>query len=106
MAQVDFSNARIEPLHAITWSWDYQLGLASTGALFSSDGTQIVSNQQMNYSYYNPPTKAVILYAGAFTASGTEFYIKNQVYGWKVSNVSFSAGDSYSFEIEITNSGS
>ena len=50
----------------------------------------------------NTPTKASILYSGSFAGSGTEFYIgaRNALY-WKVSNISFANGDTYSFVIDI-----
>lgn len=51
----------------------------------------------------NTPTKVSILYTGTFNQSGTEFYFA-YVGGagtFKVTNISFSAGDTYSFIIDI-----
>lgn len=55
----------------------------------------------------NTPTKVSILYSGTFTQSGTEFYIAYSTTNgtFKVSNISYSAGDTYSFVIDIEVSG-
>lgn len=53
------------------------------------------------------PTKVSILYTGTFNASGTEFTINysSTRAAFRVSNISFSAGDTYSFVIDIEVSG-
>lgn len=53
------------------------------------------------------PTKVSILYVGTFIASGTEFYIAYSQYAgtFRVSNISFSSGDTYSFIIDIETEG-
>ena len=109
MAQIDFTNAVLEPNGTYkpmtfdwlmyTWGDDY---LFNAGKSSISTGSQTV--------VLNSPTKATIVKTGTFTASGTEFYIgyydrvSTQI-PWKVSNISFNAGDTYSFAIDIEVSG-
>ena len=107
MAQVDFSHAVLDvntnakPLDSANY---LNLNFAE---LRDSSGNQM--NQTGNVSILsNTPAKVSILFTGTFYSgsSGTEFYIGTQVNRfWKVSNISFSGGDSYSFIIDIETSG-
>ena len=104
MAQVDFSNAVIEPVTSRFWGYAPNMTLASYTPLYDATSSAITSNETRSISYNSPSTKKYI-YSGTFTASGTEFYISGKDF-WRVSNISFSAGDTYSFEVEITVTGS
>ena len=102
MAQVDFSNAVL----------DVYNGTPFSQALFNLDNANFVNSSQQpivtNYSrtlITNTPTKVSILYTGEFTASGTEMYTYYAAPKWKISNISFSSGDVYSFIIDIEVSG-
>jgi hypothetical protein len=108
MAYVDFSNAKIECIHKGALGKAY-FGLDGSGGtmflnLFNSDGDSITSASTATAEVSLEGFK--IIRTGTFTESGTEFYIKvyNMVVGgtdiaWKISNVLFNEGDSYSFEI-------
>ena len=101
MAQVDFSNAIIDvngnntPLAAQS---DRTLELAADWYLSDSSGTQINTGATMSVVVSDKNKKAMV-YSGTFTASGTEFYTTFTM--WKISNVSFQSGDTYSFMIEV-----
>ena len=110
MAMVDFSNA------AISFSTPFSLNNAHPFCLNSGafwDGVGGSSGQTVNSGNCvittNTATKIVLSYTGTFTKSGTEFYFQG-VNWWdypvKVSNINFSAGDTYDFSIEVTASGS
>lgn len=99
MAQVDFSHAVLDVNTAgcIFAQSDRDLELNISPALYEAGlGNQI--NQNATISVLSQTlTKKEILYTGEFKASGTEFYT---IFGmWKVSNISFSAGDTYSFVV-------
>ena len=105
MAMVDFTNAVIEvdstysapPFAAPEVN-------VSSGSLRDAGGSQIggsnhskIVDQLMNQ---------VHSYSGTFTADGTEFYIYSTTGSpsparWRISNISFHAGDTYSFQIPI-----
>ena len=107
MAEVDFTNARIEPSSLGNWvnptnaadvslnNYSYYL-LDSSGSSISSalSPTQLINQQK----------QLMFLYQGTFTASGTEFYIRptSSLSGWKVSNISFNSGDTFVFQINAT----
>lgn len=105
MAQVDFSNALLEPRSGqkpITES--YNLYLNNTSYLFDSNGANVVTSPSKS-TLVSTPSKVTILYSGTFSASGTEFYMCNSSdKQWKVSNISFNPGDTYSFAIDIETS--
>ena len=111
MAQVDFSNAVLDlysgnPSYADKPmnSSDYlNLGGNNSHILVNTSGSSIVSNSSKTI-ITNTPSKVSILYTGTFTASGTEF-LTYEAPRWRVSNVSFSSGDTYSFVIDIEVSG-
>ena len=108
MADVDFSNAILEvngnekPLSLNNY-------MKANHSEFHNS-----SNQILNYNTWNPnvflqntPTKVSIQYSGTFTAGGTEFFIAydTNAGAWHIRNVSFSAGDTYNFVIDIETSG-
>ena len=100
MAQVDFSNAVLRPFdsrHPLGYAWT--LGFANTGALYSTDGWSITTNHQLR-TIAQTQSKISLLYTGQFTSSGTTFCISNYTV-WQVTNVSFSAGDTYSFVVDV-----
>lgn len=106
MAQVDFSNAVLDVYRSekpMTHN-DY-LRLQNHGFFYNGGS---VNEQSGSVSVItNTPTKVSLLYTGTFTASGTEFYIAYTANAgtFKVSNISFSAGDTYAFVIDIEVSG-
>lgn len=110
MAQVDFSNAVLDvntgykPLPVNEY---IALGDLGYPPLMNIGGTSITTNSGKSI-ITNTPSKVSILYTGTFTSAGTEFYIVKDdtanLY-WKVSNISFNSGDTYSFVIDIEVSG-
>ena len=106
MAEVDFSNARIEPyttaqgVTAQNPTRNRYMSL-NTGVLYSSSsGGEIASVTRS--TLINEKKQLLILFQGAFTASGTEFYLIDSLAAWHVSNISFSSGDTYVFQINAT----
>ena len=99
MAQVDFSNAQIEP-YSKTPMGTYNSGLNATTELYNSSTTVIGSVSITTLK--NDTNEAIFQYTGTFSATGTEFLFG--YYGsylcWKVSNVSFNSGDTFSFKIK------
>ena len=112
MAEVDFSNARIEPCNVVITSstnvnptkftnvslWNnplyiYSVSQGHTTAIGNGTETRLTNQQK----------QLVYLYQGTFSASGTEFYILNSDSsshaGWKISNISFNSGDTFVFKI-------
>lgn len=106
MAQIDFSNAVLDVNgNSTPLTEDDYMSFNNTAYLWNSQGQYITSNQTKTI-INNTPAKVSILYTGSFTTSGTEFYIGNGGGNpWKVSNISFSSGDTYSFVIDIEVSG-
>ena len=112
MAQVDFSNAVLDIRTDISIEYpmahaDYLI-LASSPQIYNSASNRINNNYSSSI-ILNTPSKVSILFSGAFTASGTEFYLGGSNFPmwrpWKVSNISFSSGDTYAFVIDIEVSG-
>lgn len=110
MAQVDFSNARIEPANispSVNPTAYSNLTLAGyNDTLYDSRINAVSSNINVT-QLTNQQKQLMYLYQGTFSASGTEFYIIHapsytNYAGWKVSNISFSAGDTYVFQINAT----
>ena len=105
MAQVDFTNAKIDfgdtpPMDAYFClkSGDYHdvsYPCDTNGNLIGSNGViQIVRD------YHSLTTTT----PGTFNSSGTEFYIckKNSTEKyWRIYNISFNSGDTYEFEINL-----
>lgn len=113
MAVVDFSNAvldvRANNVYNPMTQGNY-MRFNESSALYDATTTQITTNTS-NRVIRDTPTKTTILYMGTFTTSGTEFYMGDGRYNypeyrmWKVSNISFSANDTYAFVIDIEVSG-
>ena len=106
MAIVDFSNAVIECTGDKIWENAY-LGFLYNGAQLyhvPSSGNVYVIVSDYNYTITSKTqNQCVILYTGKFTQAGTAFWFGvHQQMPWKVSNISFQAGDTYAFEIVLT----
>lgn len=101
MAQVDFSNATIEALGdnpPFDTQYDRTMDLQTQPYLYDSGGNDITANPSMTV-IESTKTRKSIVYAGKFTANGTELYT---IFGiWRISNISFAVGDTYSFVVEI-----
>lgn len=107
MAQVDFSHAVITPVSG-TYPLrnDYEKIYDPTGysGLFDSNRIQIAGLTVHNTE--NLANHFSVVYSGTFGYSGTEAYLavgfqSNPQLVWKISNISFSAGDYFSFQIDI-----
>jgi hypothetical protein len=114
MAEVDFSNARIEPWNGVpslgstldSWTkvnptWKGYITLYSSRDILAA-GATIIS--QVTVTKTTDQQKRVVFnYQGTFNASGTEFmygYAENgEIAIWKISNISFQSGDTYNFNI-------
>ena len=105
MAQVDFSNAvisvdtslanKVNPVSRL------EINIDASSSLNDANGNVISTNYSATRTV-NEQYQFVYVYTGRFTASGTEFYVYKDYASaarWKVSNVSFSAGDTFSFKI-------
>ena len=103
MAQVDFSNAVLDvnsnnkPMTNINYM---ELG---TGNGVLTNGSSVINTNASVSIIQNTPSKVSLLFTGTFTASGNTCYTNYQ--RWKISNISFSSGDSYAFVIDIEVSG-
>lgn len=102
MAQVDFTNARIAPatLGGSNPTKNAYLNLNTTALVDASDNvivsgysSQLIKNEQKQFVY---------MYSGTFTTSGTECYLRYATTSgwWKISNITFSSGDTYQFSIK------
>ena len=115
MARCDFSNAVLSLTANSNIATDYySLGLSYSGGgvLFKQvNGTYqpIVTNNTLT-TVVQKSKVLKFIYNGTFTESGTSFYFghasENFSTGdnatFKISNISFNAGDTYSFEIDAT----
>lgn len=110
MGYVDFSNAVLE-----VYNSEKPLTGNNYLRLYHRDFFDISTKQQVNrgqgYDTYtiitNTPSKVSILYTGEFTRSGNGFFIGYSTTSgtFTISNISYSAGDNYSFIIDIETSG-
>lgn len=101
MAEVDFSHARIQPWYnnptiksnlCLNTAYLYDI-TAYTTEIGIGNCTQLVNQQK----------QLVYQYQGTFNTSGTEFGVwtlGGTIGGWKVSNISFSSGDTFIFQIK------
>ena len=112
MADVDFSHAVLDVIgdNKPMGSTYYQyMNLGASGIFFDPTETDRVNTNNSVSQIVNTPTKTSFLYTGEFTASGTSFHMQYQYYSyyymWKVSNISFNSGDTYSFIIDVEISG-
>ena len=104
-SQVDFSNASLTMVNK-TSAW-------TVGVLYLDQGANLY-NESSSYSpsittnatktvLVNTNQRYVINHTGKFTTNGTGFHIgaDHNPRVWKVTDVSFSGGDTYSFDLEI-----
>lgn len=103
MADVDFSNAVLDVVSENMLTYGNYLGFDVNSYLMDSSGNYI-TNGASRTIISNTPSKVSILFTGAFGASGNTFYMRGTSQ-WKVSNISFSNGDTYAFVIDIETSG-
>ena len=102
MAQVDFSNAKIEPSdynNPHPMGYDYLMQLDNSLFLYTREDGSINTNAN-KATLLSTSKKISILYTGTFTKSGNYFYLGTH-YVWKVSNITYNAGDTYSFVVEV-----
>lgn len=107
MADIDFSHAVLQPLQKPMNKLN-NLGLTANNCyIFMDYGLGYESNPTRTV-LINTPTKISILFTGGIGSNGTSFYIGNATndFIFQVTNISFSAGDSFSFVIDIETSGS
>lgn len=109
MAVVDFSNAVLDVNYDTPMAIVSYLDINFDLTLRNIDGASVCTNNTRT-KLLDTPTKVSFLFSGSFTTSGTKFYIgRNFGAGrgstWKVSNISYSTGDTYSFVIDIEVSG-
>lgn len=101
MAEVDFSNAVLSIVTANPFESGY-MSMMGLNGLTNASGN-LVSNDLDNRVTILDKDTLVVTFTGTFNQSGTEFYINLSVTSsnhWKISNISFSAGDTYIFKIE------
>ena len=110
MAELNFSNARIEPATLSGWinsTVNVYVSLEGATAIYNASGSQ-VGNITTRTRLINQQKQLMYLYRGSFMASGTEFYLRDfdvsaQAHsGWKISNISFSNGDTFVFQINAS----
>lgn len=103
MAQVDFSNAVIQPFNANNYN-PIRRGHVSFDLLGNGvtdvNGTQIVSAFSSSNS---DETKDGFLstMTGTFNTSGTEMYLFNNEIHWKISNITFNSGDVFLLKVQV-----
>lgn len=99
---VDFSRAKLE-LNADSPA--YTIDIVNMGLndnAFYNDSHTIVNTNAAYQVLSRTLSKVSILYTGKFITHGTWFYMGLGTPSWlKVSNISFSAGDTYSFQIDL-----
>lgn len=99
MAQVDFTNAHIEPYGNNPIYIETDVGLNGVN-FYNASGNAITSLTRTVTK--NESDNLVYTYSGTFHASGTEFFMRgNNSYDvkWRVYNISFSNGDTFNFKI-------
>lgn len=108
MAEVDFSNAIIEPADLSSWKtpiYYENLSLNRGSGFYNSAGNMITNNLSFGgrTQIVNKQKQMVWQYQGNFTDSGTEFYLRQDggtpLAGWRVYNISFNNGDTFLFTI-------
>lgn len=107
MALVDFSNAHIEVVSSsykpLRNSWLGLRGFGGDPIIRDENNNNIVSNlSQSDHSV--SVSHFYIALSGTFTTSGTKLYYGNTADGvlYKISNISFSSGDTFDFRINAT----
>lgn len=122
MARVSFNNAQIEFITdgaqsaygTRTYTTEYGKPLGAYGELVASLNTYDIDSVATygKAIMTNTPTKWVCNFSGTFTKNGNVIYIADAytqgIRYWgvlKISNISFSEGDDFDFDIEINYSG-
>ena len=103
MAQVDFSSAVIEPYNTNP-TYGASLSLSNSFLYDVSDPTQGVGSGTCTL-LVNESKQLVYMFQGTFSQGGTAFRIKLRTGDtgyWKVSNISYSNGDTYLFTVNAT----
>jgi len=97
MAQIDFSNARIEPYGTNTPSANQYASL-QISSFYDASGVQKINENDSQTQVTTTKNRVVFRYRGRIQSgfSGTVFLIGSY---WKVSNISYSAGDTYDFTV-------
>lgn len=97
MAQVDFTNAHIQPYGNNPIYEQGDAGLANVTNFYNSSGTAIATVSKSVIT--DDPKKLVFNLSGTFSASGTEFYIgtSGSDFVYRVFNIHFSNGDTFIF---------
>ena len=104
MAQVDFSNAHIEPYNINPAEKAFlTLNIYNSGSIIfcDSNGNSVVSSQTMQ-TPISTPTRTMFQYSGIFSTSGTEFYFKYGAIAWRVYGITFASGDTFVFTVDST----
>lgn len=106
MAVVDFSHAVIEPVGVVsTTGAGYVIG---TTSIKDANDNTIATPQNVGTSLVNKQKQRMYGFSGTFTASGTEFYIMTTFSsgvlqrGWRISNITFQAGDTFNFQVNAS----
>lgn len=123
MAQVDFSNAKIEIINSRKPLRREYLGLTNYNSqtqiiyfMTLSEPYQYLSSNCSISVLSNTPSKYSLRFSGTFSANAgtgsTEFGIyvsysySNYDFYWKVSNIVFDAGDTFDFVVDVDITGS
>lgn len=113
MAVIDFSNAVIEKVGLLytgsssTSAYANGLGLLQPTfyTVMEGSSSEVQINENTTYQVLeNTPTKIKVMYMGQIKAgiSGNYFTIySNSNKTWRISNISYNEGDTYSFTIEV-----
>ena len=103
MAMVDFSNARIEVNSTDTESPTKYANVNLAGGYLYDASGNVIGGSNIS-QLINQQKQLMYNYQGTFSASGTEFYVVGNGYQarWKISNISFSSGDTYVFQINAS----
>lgn len=99
MAQVDFSNAHIEPARSVMAANIRDVAL--NNVIADANGNQITSNSSRSL-LTNESRELSYKYTGTFTASGTSLYLYANYAWWRIYNISFNSGDTYDFSIKAS----
>lgn len=105
MAQVDFSNAVLSisttsPL-AIYFTGFSSNTSGNSNHILNQSGQAITSSRSLTKNVTSK-NKLIMTMSGTFSASGTEFYIAySPDFFWKVSNITFASGDTFTFQVTV-----
>lgn len=104
MAAVDFSNAHIQP-YANNPIKEQNVAIwipSNANDITDASGTSVCSAVTKTSSTPDEYT-LIYTYNGTFNTSGTEFYLTvhdgSAVKYWRIYNISFASGDTFSFSI-------